>query len=113
MNILKLTAAATSQVLYYLRTAPSPLSQKPLTYDADSIARLVERFRDYDLTKGEMIMIINQRPANGAQLDACVEDMFDRFTEDQQNEMLEIIAEVLGSPPPREEEPDEGEGAAA
>jgi hypothetical protein len=55
-----------------------------------------------------MIMIINLRPSNAAVLSTCIEDMAERFTEEQQGEMLEIIAEVLGQFPSSEEAPEHG-----
>lgn len=62
----------------------------------------MEKLRDYDLTKGEMIMILNVRPENGAVLSACVDDFVTRFNEDQQMEIQTIIEEVLGPFPPKE-----------
>ncbi|KAH8769864.1 calcitonin gene-related peptide-receptor component protein [Diaporthe sp. PMI_573] len=90
------------EVLDQLRTQPDPLSQRPITYDATSIGRLVERLRDYDLTKGETIMIINLRPDNPAVLAACVEDVESRFDEEKQQGILAIIEEVLGPLPVKE-----------
>lgn len=90
------------QVIDQLRTQPDPLGQRPITYDATSIGRLVERLRDYDLTKGETIMIINLRPDNPAVLAACVEDAESRFDEEKQHEILAIIEEVLGPFPVKE-----------
>ncbi|KAI7777306.1 hypothetical protein LA080_003823 [Diaporthe eres] len=81
---------------------PDPLSQRPITYDATSIGRLVERLRDFDLTKGETIMIINLRPDNPAVLAACVEDTESRFDEEKQQEIIAIIEEVLGPLPVKE-----------
>ncbi|KAK2607753.1 hypothetical protein N8I77_006405 [Diaporthe amygdali] len=92
------------EVIDQLRTQPDPLSQKPITYDASSIGRLVDKLRDYDLTKGETIMIINLRPDNPAVLAACVEDAESRFDEDKQQAMLAIIEEVLGPLPVKEAE---------
>lgn len=99
------------QVIEYLRTSPNPFSQDPITYDGFTIGRLVTRLSDYDLTKGETIMILNVRPENAAILSTCIEDFMTRFTEDQQNEIQAIIEEVLGPFPQREEEQQEGEGA--
>ncbi|KAK7723754.1 hypothetical protein SLS64_000083 [Diaporthe eres] len=90
------------QVIDQLRTQPDPLSQRPITYDATSIGRLVERLRDFDLTKGETIMIINLRPDNPAVLAACVEDAESRFDEEKQQEIIAIIEEVLGPLPVKE-----------
>lgn len=98
----KIPEAHIKQVIDQLRTQPDPLSQRPITYDANSIGRLVERLRDYDLTKGETIMIINLRPDNPAVLAACVEDAESRFDEEKQQEILAVIEEVLGPLPVKE-----------
>ncbi|ROT43520.1 hypothetical protein SODALDRAFT_319952 [Sodiomyces alkalinus F11] len=88
------------EVIQYLTTSPSPLSQKPLPYTQDSIRELVRRLHPYDLAKGELIMIFNLRPANVVALNTILEEMSDRFNEDQQSEIVAIIADVLGHFPP-------------
>jgi hypothetical protein len=49
-------------------------------------------------------MIINLRPASVAALNTVVEEMSERFDEEQQEAMVSIIAEVLGQFPASEEE---------
>ncbi|KAJ6441788.1 RNA polymerase III, subunit C17 [Purpureocillium lavendulum] len=99
------------ELLQYLREAPGPLSQEPTTYTPESIAQLLERLRHYELSKGELVMILNLRPSSVIGLNTVVEDMSERFTEDQQQEMVDIIAEVLGQF--ETAEPDEGQDEAA
>ena len=41
-------------------------------------------------------MILNLRPSSNAVLSAVIEDMEERFSEDEQNAILAIIGEVLG-----------------
>lgn len=53
-------------------------------------------------------MILNLRPASVAALNTVIEEMPERFDENQQEEMVNIIAEVLGSFP---QEAGEEEGA--
>lgn len=83
-------------MLQYLRTAPSPLSQKPLTYTADGIAQIIEKLSPYELSKGEVVMILNLRPASIAALNTIIEDMPERYSDEQQEEMVNIVAEILG-----------------
>ncbi|RGP75863.1 DNA-directed rna polymerase iii subunit rpc9 [Fusarium sporotrichioides] len=99
------------ELLQYLRTNPGPLSQEPVSYTEGCISRLLERLRPYHLAKGEVVMIINLRPASVAALNTVVEEMSERFDEEQQEAMVNIIAEVLGQFPVSEEEGAE-EGAA-
>ena len=43
-------------------------------------------------------MIMNLRPANAGNLNTVVEEMEDRFSDEQQEEIVAIIGEVLGRP---------------
>ncbi|KYK55361.1 uncharacterized protein DCS_07324 [Drechmeria coniospora] len=83
-------------LLQYLRTQPSPLSQEPSTYTAGCIGQLLERLHPYELSKGEVVTILNLRPASVAALNTVVEDMSERFNDEQQEDMVNIIAQVLG-----------------
>lgn len=101
------------QLKTWLEAQFSPLSQKPLPYTSESIPTLLERLRPYDLSKGEVIMILNLRPASVAALNTIVEDMAERFNDEQQEELLTIISEVLGQfDPPAEEEQTNGDAEA-
>ncbi|KAL4727653.1 hypothetical protein ACLX1H_004338 [Fusarium chlamydosporum] len=96
------------QLLQYLRTNPGPLSQEPLPYTEGCISKLLQRLRPYNLAKGEVVMIINLRPASVAALNTVVEEMSERFNEEQQEDIVNIIAEVLGQFPASEEGAEEG-----
>lgn len=48
-------------------------------------------------------MILNLRPNNVVLLNAIIEEMGERFSEEQQEELVAIIIEVLGDFPPSEE----------
>ncbi|RDA91685.1 hypothetical protein CP533_2334 [Ophiocordyceps camponoti-saundersi (nom. inval.)] len=87
------------EVLVYMRERPSPLGQEPATYSPESISQLLNRLRPYDLAKGEVIMMFNHRPPDVAHLNTLVEDMSDRFTADQQQEIVDVVADVLGRSP--------------
>ena len=86
------------QLLDYFHEAPSPLASDPLPYDEKTVYRLMERLRPYDLTKAEMLMIMNIRPTRADVLNAIVEELETRFDQTQQNEITEIVIEVLGQP---------------
>ncbi|KAG7125205.1 DNA-directed RNA polymerase III subunit rpc9 like protein [Verticillium longisporum] len=88
------------ELVHYLTTMPNPLAQRPLPYSQDCIKQLIQRLHPYELAKGEMIMIFNLRPASASALNTIIEDMEDRFDEDKQAEIVDIIAEVLGTFPP-------------
>ncbi|TFB04212.1 DNA-directed RNA polymerase III subunit rpc9 [Trichoderma ghanense] len=84
------------ELIQYLQSYPNPLSQKPSTYAPDCISRLLERLSPYELSKGEVVMILNLRPASVAALNTVIEEMAERFSDEQQEEMVAIISEVLG-----------------
>lgn len=94
-----------------MRTHPGPLSQDPLTYSPDCIAKLLERLRPYNLAKGEVVMLLNLRPASVAALNTVVEDMSERFDEEQQEAIVTAISDVLGQFPAGAEAQDGVEAA--
>ncbi|PHH50372.1 DNA-directed RNA polymerase III subunit RPC9 [Ceratocystis fimbriata CBS 114723] len=83
------------ELMTYLDTHPNPL-QSPVEYNEGTIRALVEGLRQYDLTKAEMVMLINIKPASLPLLSAVVEDMESRFTPEQGEEMLEVVMNVMG-----------------
>ncbi|KAL7810973.1 RNA polymerase Rpb4 domain-containing protein [Trichoderma aethiopicum] len=87
------------ELIQYLQSHPNPLSQKPSTYTPDCISRLLERLSPYELSKGEVVMILNLRPASVAALNTVIEEMAERFSDEQQEEMVAIISDVLGQFP--------------
>ncbi len=94
--------------MQYFQTAPGPLSQVPAAYEPADIRPLMEKLRPYRLAKGELIMIVNLRPATHAALYACIDEAQERFSEDQQQDILDIIAQSLGQLPPKPQAPDGG-----
>ena len=86
----------------YLIAKPSPLEkqQEEQTYSPTAIPRLLEKLREAnlpaELTKGELLSILNLRPSSSALLSTAIEDMEERFSEEEQNQIVDIIAEVLG-----------------
>ncbi|KAI1769692.1 RNA polymerase II [Hypoxylon sp. FL1150] len=95
------------EVLQYFEAPPGPLSQKPQPFDASAIPVFLTKLREYQISKGEFIMLFNVRPASIAVLNTVIEDMEERFSEEQQEEILNIIAETLGHFPPAEENGEE------
>ncbi|PNP40416.1 hypothetical protein TGAM01_v205006 [Trichoderma gamsii] len=84
------------ELIQYLQSYPNPLSQKPSAYTPNCISQLLERLSPYELSKGEVVMILNLRPASVAALNTVIEEMAERFNDEQQEEMVNIILEVLG-----------------
>ncbi|EAQ86610.1 hypothetical protein CHGG_07863 [Chaetomium globosum CBS 148.51] len=82
---------------------PSPLEkqEETQTYSPAAFSLLFEKLREAnlpsELTKGELLSILNIRPSSTALLSTAIEDMEERFDDDNQNKIVDIIAEVLGS----------------
>lgn len=87
-----------SQLIDYFEQAPSPLGAKPFPYNERTIKTLLEKLRPWDFTKGEIIMIMNLRPHKPESLNTMVEEMETRFTDEEQHEIVRLIAEALGKP---------------
>ncbi|KAH7040161.1 RNA polymerase II, partial [Microdochium trichocladiopsis] len=87
------------ELLQYFEAAPGPLSQKPQPYDTSAIKLLMERLRPYEITKGEFIMLINLRPTNIPSLNTVLEEMETRYTEAQQEDIVQGVLEILGQFP--------------
>lgn len=89
-----------------MKTPPSPLvnQEKTHQYSADIVTRFITRLDDcnlnQELAKGEILMILNIRPSSIAVLSTIIEDMEERFSDDEQAAILEAITEVLGHDEP-------------
>ncbi|KAL2126729.1 hypothetical protein VTI74DRAFT_336 [Chaetomium olivicolor] len=99
-----------TEVMTYLREKPSPLEKQEEThaYSPAVIPKLLEKLREAnlpsELTKGELLSILNLRPSSSALLSTAIEDMEERFSEEEQNKIVDIIGEVLGRDEPAEDE---------
>ena len=65
-------------------------------YAPARIRAVMQRLEPFRLTEGELFMIVNLRPRDPGLLDVIVEEIDDRFSGEQQAEMLKIIGEELG-----------------
>ncbi|KAL9631596.1 MAG: hypothetical protein Q9164_005796 [Protoblastenia rupestris] len=84
---------------------PSPLPPYTLPYYTSAkIRQLLEQLKPYlmsrnnasGLYKNEVLMILNLRPQDLGLLDCVVEECDERFNQEEQMEILNIIREVLG-----------------
>lgn len=93
------------QVTDYLH--PPPSSGNPIAAHTDyapdcaanTIRTLIELLQPYQLTKSEMLMILNIRPLDLTLLDCVVEECDQRFSPERQEEILRIIRNVHGKEP--------------
>lgn len=89
------------QLLTYLSPPPSSLSPIPRyddqkCFNKAAIRNLIVQLKQHRLMKGELLMMLNLRPQDLGLLDCVVEECDLRFTEEEQEQILEIIGRVLG-----------------
>ncbi|KAI8826571.1 RNA polymerase Rpb4-domain-containing protein [Fimicolochytrium jonesii] len=88
------------ETIAYLEGTPASSQTEP------EIAAFMQALRSYDLTKAEKLMLLNVRPKSTAELNALIECIEDRFSDDQQEAMVAVVHELL----PYEEPEAEGAG---
>jgi hypothetical protein len=66
-------------------------------YDAHKIHDLVQSLAEFNLTKAELLMILNLRPQEAVFLDIIVEECDSRLDEGAQTLVLETINTFLGA----------------
>lgn len=86
-----------------LKKDPTPLSQQPTKYSPGAIQKLVKELKEFQLTKAEMIMLINMRPQTESTLHCCIEEIESRLDEEQQQAILNAVNNNLGNFPPKAE----------
>ena len=68
--------------------------------------QIIEEFyakcKQYNLTKVEILQLLNQRPASAVELQLIIEDSEERFTIEQMDDLLDLINNCL----PQTSEPD-------
>ncbi|KAK0705300.1 RNA polymerase Rpb4-domain-containing protein [Lasiosphaeris hirsuta] len=95
-------ATLMTEVVTYLRQKPGPLQDQEKTgaFSPAAIQLLIEKLRQAnlgsELAKGEVLAILNLRPTCAEQLAAIVDDMEERYTDEEQKKIVAVIAEVLG-----------------
>ncbi|KAL9124092.1 MAG: hypothetical protein Q9217_006541, partial [Psora testacea] len=75
-------------------------------YTSDKIRQLLEQLKPYTVSrtnpgglyKNEVLMILNLRPQDLGLLDCVVEECDERFSQEEQLQILAIIRVVLGGP---------------
>ncbi|MCJ1312378.1 hypothetical protein MMC25_006052 [Agyrium rufum] len=74
-------------------TAPSPMPDYTTPYySADNVGKVLRSLEPYELTKGELVMVMNLRPGDMGVLDAVVEECDGRFGEGEQEGLLGIVS---------------------
>ncbi|KAF2227366.1 HRDC-like protein [Elsinoe ampelina] len=100
---------------YHLNHKRRPYLENP-NYKSDQshIIQLMEALEPrVQLTKTELLMLVNHRPHNRVMMLPMIEDAESRYSEEDQNWIVEKVVEILGEPRPITPDPnqmDEEEG---
>jgi len=86
--------AVIKELTEYLQTPPLSAALLP---PKSTVRNLIVRLKDYNLAKGELLMILNLKPQDLGFLDCVLEECDLRFTQEQQEDMLMIIEEYMNS----------------
>lgn len=90
------------------RPAGNPASPQ----SAENIARFIHAMEPYNLEKAEIYQLINCAPKSLPVLFNCIEECDQRLTDEQMDEILELVSANLGyEPVPEPEEQPEAEAA--
>lgn len=99
-SAMNTTLTRSPQLTDYLSPPPASRSRIPRyqtpPYSDAALRALVTGLQPYKLTKSEVLMIVNLRPENLGLLDCVVEECDERFSSEQQDEIVKIIGDVLG-----------------
>lgn len=73
-------------------------------YTTDQLAALMQALKHWQLTKVERLMLVNQVPNNRAELEPLVEELSERFDEQQVQDLIDLVIYHLGRRPALDEE---------
>ncbi|KAJ1557299.1 hypothetical protein HK405_000315 [Cladochytrium tenue] len=75
------------------------LARTPAAYqDAETLAAFNAAVAPFGLTRAERLMLLNLRPASAVELFSIVEEIGERLSEEQQEQLLEIVQSTLPFP---------------
>jgi DNA-directed RNA polymerase subunit F len=96
------TATISYETMKYLEETPASLMPH-----MDLIRELTSKLKPFNLTKSEKLEIINHLPTSLVELQLVIEESEERLTEDQMNQLLNIITCFVESVTPSGVTPDE------
>lgn len=98
------------EVHAYLRDRPAGNPANPQS--AEKLTEFVRLVKPYELEKAEILQLINVAPRSLPVLFNAIEECDQRFTDEQMEELLELIAQYVGFEPTPEVEEGEAEETA-
>ncbi|KAL9239667.1 hypothetical protein vseg_013969 [Gypsophila vaccaria] len=83
------------QVFDYLVERPASSQTR------ESINEFMEKYKEFNLAKAEVVNIINIRPIDVVELVPCIEEYEKRMDDDRLGKLQNMVDTVLPPPPPR------------
>lgn len=72
------------------------LEKTPCKEQSDEIvAKFIKSLEPFNLTKGEKLQLLNHRPTTAVEIQLIIEESEERLSEEQTEQILNIIAETL------------------
>ncbi|EDV28560.1 uncharacterized protein TRIADDRAFT_51597 [Trichoplax adhaerens] len=88
-----------------------PENLATVTYENEQIMKdFMLAISKFKLTKAEKLMLLNQRPTSLVELHLIIEETEERFSEEESNELLQIIDDILPPVHPHDNEDTEDKG---
>ncbi|KAI4234517.1 MAG: hypothetical protein L6R40_006722 [Gallowayella cf. fulva] len=97
------TTTVIAEVSHYLSSSHSK-SQLPSPLSSAQIKQLVRELGKYNLTKAEVLMIVNAAPRELTHLDCVVEELDERLGDAEQEELLAVVGRIVEGEEGRGEE---------
>ena len=74
--------------------------------DKAKVAEFLKLIEPIQLTQAEVLQLVNLRPSTAVEVHLVVESCDERLQPEEVDDLLQIIAQTLGPPPPRLESED-------
>uniref|UniRef100_A0A1I7YWV5 DNA-directed RNA polymerase III subunit RPC9 n=1 Tax=Steinernema glaseri TaxID=37863 RepID=A0A1I7YWV5_9BILA len=84
----------------YLRSRPASVQTN------EGIGKLIRALKPFKLTPAEILQVIDLRPTSGVELSLIIEEAEARLTSEQEEKILEIVAQNLPEPEAQDTEVD-------
>ncbi|GAA5988128.1 hypothetical protein JCM10908_002074 [Rhodotorula pacifica] len=84
------------EAVQYLEADAHPMRRQT----SAGVAKLLDGLDDYELTKSERLQIVNLAPQTLVELHVCIEDLAERYSDEQQEALLDLVRSHLGTAAP-------------